>query len=554
MSDTNLPAEAGQTPAPRNVREYRAVESRLGIMDSDRFAHLGRVATVMAKAGLMPMSLTHAKQGNADNSPMVELPYEVVQARAFLIANQADLFQMDPNALAQCVSIVHGKLMYEGKLVHALISERLGIDLVYEFGRYDSAKRDILGERAADGEWLGDMPSSADDQGLGVRVIGTLPGELRPRTISGSVAMWHKGPKSPWGSANAWPRQLRYMGAREWCRAYKPSLLLGILTDDEVDEYEAGRQAGAIPASAPPILHAGFSDVRQAELLPPETPAPRKPRTTRAKAAESAPEPREVKEQIPHDSETGEILEGDDLPDHLKTDAKAVAQGGEVIIEGPAPAGVLHFLAGADALDAHGHRLTFKDGARWNTAKPSVDLPTYSELAEIPAKEEPAGNDAATAGAPSAEAEPASSGSATPASGGSPAETSASPPAEGEALPPEIDAYAAQVRTAQDFPTVKAALIVLQKTPLWKEMSNAEADEVRWNTWDLMEASGLAAKVDPAADVSAFRLWVEWCEDPEQIDAMLSKLESHPEFQAKPDATKENIRAATKARLTRLEP
>jgi hypothetical protein len=112
---------------------------------------------------------------------------EVVQARAYLVANQAELWKADPMAVAQCTSIVHGKLMYEGKLVHGIISARLGIDLLYEFGRYDIKTRDIVGTRDPEtGAWTGEMPGP-DDQALGVRVIGTLPGETLPRTISGSV-------------------------------------------------------------------------------------------------------------------------------------------------------------------------------------------------------------------------------------------------------------------------------------------------------------------------------------------------------------------------------
>jgi len=539
--DPNAGQQLTTQPAPRQVREYRVVENALGIMDTARFEHLGRVATVLAKAGLMPDSLT--MEGDAQNRK--PLPYETVQARAFLIANQADLFGMDPNALAQCVSIVHGKLMYEGKLVHALISAKLGVDLDYQFGRYDAAKRDILGHYDEHGEWVGDMPTALDDQGLGVRVLGTLPGERKPREIAGSVAMWHKGPKSPWGNPTAWPRQLRYMGAREWCRAYKPSLLLGILTDDEVDEYDLGRQAGAIAPAAPQTLHAGFSDVRPAQLLPPE-PAQRKPRGARAKAA---PEP--AQEIPPHDPTTGEILGGDDLPDSLKAEAK----DGEVIQGGPAPAGVLHFLASDTELDGHGNRRTYKGGQPWNTAKPSANLPTYAALTPPPQEEEPAGNDAGTDGAQNAEPEPDSSDSATPASGASAEETSASPPADDEPapLPPEIKAYAAEVRDAQDFKVVKAALLALQKTQLWKEMSNEEADEVRFNTWDIMVETGLAAKLQPHEDVSVYRLWLEWQEDPEIIERTLAKLEDHPEFAGKPEQTKENIRGVTKARLQRLE-
>jgi hypothetical protein len=52
---------AAAPPLARALREYKTVEHVQGIMDSARFEHLGRVATVMARSGLMPMSLTHYK-------------------------------------------------------------------------------------------------------------------------------------------------------------------------------------------------------------------------------------------------------------------------------------------------------------------------------------------------------------------------------------------------------------------------------------------------------------------------------------------------------------
>lgn len=526
------------TPAPRAVREYRVVESALGIMDTARFEHLGRVATVLAKAGLLPESLTH--EGPKDSRKV--LPYETIQARAFLIVNQADLFQMDPNALAQCCSFVHGKLMYEGKLVHALVSAKLGLDLTYEFGLYDPVARDIRGTYQEDEDgplWVGEMPTKADDQALAVRVSGILPGERRRRQIAGSVGMWHKGPSSPWGNAQAWPRQLRYMGAREWVRAHKPSLLLGILTDDEVDDYEMGRQAGAIAAPAPQMLHSGFSDPRPAELLPPAPqPEPATPaKRTRGKAAQKAAEP-----LPPHNPDTGEVIEGtatttpapavESQPEPEVTTTQ-VAEEVDVIAEGFPEVDEIYHLDG-DAWTGDGKRDTYKNGKPFSSASRAAGYLIYDDHAGVLGSEEK------TAAEQISHVEQAPEPAAE--------EDEPAPPP----LSPEVLAYADAIKAAPDFQTVKATLAAFQKTQTWKDMSNDDADEVRWNTWDIMVRTGLAAKVNPADDVSAFRLWIEWQEDPEMIERTLSKLEEHPDFKAKPDATKENLRGATKARLERL--
>ena len=49
------------------------------------------------------------------------------------------------------------------------------------------------------------------------------------------------------------------------------------------------------------------------------------------------------------------------------------AEAGDVILEGKAPAGVVHFLADAPALGPDGKRATFKDGERFSSAKPSAN-------------------------------------------------------------------------------------------------------------------------------------------------------------------------------------
>lgn len=228
MTDT---AEAPSTAvATRPVREVRVVESPSAIMDTARFEHLGRVATVMAQAGLLPDSITRYKAKNeAGEDVMLWHDFETIRARAFLIASQADNWHADPHAVAQATSIVHGKLLHEGKLVHGIIEARLGVRLKYQFGTYDRQKRETI---------VGDLPP-ADDQSLGVLVSAQFDDEDEPRTISGSVAMWHTGAKGPWNKPDAWIRQLRYMGAREWARAHAPALLLGVVTDDEMTDYEA---------------------------------------------------------------------------------------------------------------------------------------------------------------------------------------------------------------------------------------------------------------------------------------------------------------------------
>lgn len=511
--------EQAQTPAPRSRISYTSVESAMGIMDTARFEHLGRVATVMARAGLLPDTLRKDDKGEW-------LPFEVVQARAYLVANQADLWHADPMAVAQCTSLVYGRLMYEGKLVHGIVSARLGVDLNYEFGVYNPRTRDI-DPMPADG--LG-----PDDQGLGVRVSGLIPGETTPRTIAGSVKMWHKGAKSPWATPEAWPRQLRYMGAREWTRAHKPSLLLGILTDDEVDEYQMARETGAIGAPPPQMLHAGFEDRRPAQIEQ----GPGKPRAARSR------KPPEPDTTVPTD-----LLDGDDIPPEGGARPTETAQSAEAkpatseaatdastaspepsppptepededsIADGaPQPDEVYH-LEGDTWNADNGRRETYKNGQPFSSAGRKAAHAIYLDHAPQPATE---------------------------------VEEGVGQEEEGDVLPKEFSDYITAVEAAGTWAEVKVAMATFYKTPLFVGMAAEQKNKIRADTWDALSEKGLKDLPDHASDVSAFRLWIEHQEDADAIRGTLRILEGEPSFETKEEPFKKAIREAVSDRLDRL--
>ena len=238
----------------------------------------------------------------------------------------------------------------------------------------------------------------------------------------------------------------------------------------------------------------------------------------------------------PHNPDTGEILEGDDLPASLKGEEVGTIQA----IEGPAPAGVVYILSGVPTKD--GKRPTFKDGKPFSSATDPSKFPCYDEHApEISPEVEPEGNDAGVAASPT-DSSSSSAGS--------------SPAPDDEQLPPELDGYITAVEAARDFPAVKAALKTLMATQFWKDISNEQANRIRANTWQTMaetaETDGWAIP-DPAKDASAFRLWIEAQDDADAVMTMLAALESQPDFASKPDAFKEQIRAAAQGRVDALE-
>lgn len=215
-----------EQPRQSNVR---VVENDIAVLDTAKFDHMWRIAKVMASGSLIPETLrTHKVGGN-----IVPLPPEVTAANCFLVVNQAVRWGMDPFAVAQCCSVVHGRLMYEGKLVAAVIQAKSKVRLRFEY-------------------------NDAANKALGVRVVGRLPGEDFDREISGTVADWEtSGNNSPWGKAGNWRRQLAYRGAREWARLHDPSALLGVYADDEFDEVP---EAKTIEAKPKPLLTSSFPE------------------------------------------------------------------------------------------------------------------------------------------------------------------------------------------------------------------------------------------------------------------------------------------------------
>lgn len=222
--------------APKQ-RQIIEVVDAVPLLDTSKFEHMQRIATGMARSTLIPDSLR--EEGTKDNKQ--ELPFERVAANCFLIVNQAVRWGLDPFSVAQAVSVVHGKLCYEGKLVAAVIQAKLGFNLHHHFVGEGEAMRVYLSDKLLTSE-----------------VVTTLkPGIRRPdmRLFDGSVSEWKtSGNGSPWSPKN-FVRMLIYRGTRDWCRIYEPALMLGVYTPDEMlDMSENARAVRAKEFSTPSIM------------------------------------------------------------------------------------------------------------------------------------------------------------------------------------------------------------------------------------------------------------------------------------------------------------
>lgn len=165
------------------------------IYDGQTFERMMQIAEVLANCELVPDCLRGDKNG--------KFPIEKARANCFLVTEQASRWGMSPFAVAQHASVVRGRLMWEGKLVAAVITAKMGITLDYTY--------------------------HGDGEKMSVIVSGILPGEVTPRTVGGTVTAWKT---DQWTVPN-YAQRLAYRGSREWCRRHAPAVMLGVYTDDE---------------------------------------------------------------------------------------------------------------------------------------------------------------------------------------------------------------------------------------------------------------------------------------------------------------------------------
>jgi hypothetical protein len=197
-----------------------------------------KLAEMMARGKLVPAHL--------HNSP----------GDCLMVVEQALRWQMSPFAVAQCTSVIQGKLMFEGKLVAAALNASgvLSSRLDYEFSGAN-------GQRA-------------------VTVRGTLRGETKPRDVTVFLqdakttnGMWVKQPD----------QQLVYAATRVWARRHAPEVMLGVYAPEEFDRAEAfaGTTLDAEP-EAPPLRAAAAATPRADRIAEkaPAYEAPPQPKQT----------------------------------------------------------------------------------------------------------------------------------------------------------------------------------------------------------------------------------------------------------------------------------
>lgn len=489
----------GRALAPTEGQRMRVyVEDAIPIFDTDSFEHMQRIATMMARAPLVPQAL----KGNS--------PEEAI-ANCFLVTNQARNWQMEPFAVAQCCSVVSGKLMYEGKLVAAVIRAKLGLDLHYW----------TTGEKGKD-----DFRVYASDQPFDQALVDQLaPGKtiLGKRIVDGSVGEW-KTTNEKWKSQP--DIQLRYRAARVWCRVFEPAVMLGVYTDDELDagwERRDARRDGGQPG--PKALSSGFGEEAT-------------PRAIEGKAVEVRRDEPQAEEE-PHDPATGELL-----GDGSGTAAPELQETQEEITSGHAGPGEVYLLAGDPPPTDEHRRKTYKDGQPFSAVgEPgAAKLKVYGEHSPeaVPAEEESQDQEQAQeqtqdegGGAPAAESsEPAKE------------ETKADPAAPKG----DFGLYRTHLEAANGWLGVKQALRTLGKSDDWQAAEAEGQRMARLSAWERYEELG-DTSATPGTDVVLFRIWLETTPADADLSAAWKSLIRTEDYRKLPEERREELGGMVQAIL-----
>ena len=528
MSDTNLPAAAPQRQNVQNVQP---------MLDTARFEHFQRASSALMHSSILNESVRGANPQQCFSNLM-------------LVFDLSDRWKLPALSIAQGIAIVHNKVVYEGKLIAAMLDASLGVQLQYWW----TGERGALDYRI----YASDRPFAelAPPDATPAEQMDAINKMLRPgvqipgwRIIDGSVGEWRtfqkdgRSPNPAWTGA-ATQNQLAYRGAREWARRYEPAQMLGVYGDDEIDAITLRMEArdvtpvatglsGGFTKPAEPV-DAEVEEIQDANAAEPEKASEKAQEADPAPAAPKARgnrrKPADGKESAPAEATSGEPAPYFSDADHEEAYRLGMA-GTPMLRPDDCPEADWHklhaeWLRGAEEGD--GHQDPLGDGSD-------------SEGDDGDDTEAMGDDDAMDA---IAQAEP-DAVATTLEDHASDDDTSIE---DDDAL----DMFVAGLPDLGSWKAIKAGLNVASKTDAWKGSAASRIALVRAAAWNRM-AEIIAAgedKLDIINDLTAFRCWVETTDDVEAIQGSWMTLVHQPVYtNLEPDQQ----RALERAIMGRIE-
>lgn len=509
-------------PPPRPPRQN--VFHEIPLFDSAQFEHMLRIANAMARSTLMPEHLRGEVTGKGATRKFEPYEFEVVAANALIIVNLAMKWRADPLAVAQAVSIVHGKVVFEGKLIAAIIENAIGMPLEYEW--------------------------SGENMGRTIKVSGQRPTDKAPVSISGSAGDWQT--KDSQGQVNKqWTgasqdKLLAYRGAREWCRLYMPGLILGLYGADEFDAESV------IEHEAQPGIRTGFA----------------KPAAAAAPALEHKPGV-DVGAALAASAPKGEeVVVGVDLAAGADKHVEAAHPFSEEALTNlPATsyrAGPDGKVAGDDASEK-GEKID-TPAPHWTEQKENEGLQNALHRAVVDLNGLQDEVEKATGTRPEFAIDGAESADAAQEQLGAINREVDRLRGVLRSIPREVP-FEAIVSSLLDvlkpfktWDAIRANLSTFMKQPEAKKLTDEQRNRVYRETWGVvsrLNAALLEAQepmaVEPTTDMIAYRCALEACDDVEIVRHMWDTVTQSQLWFDQPAANSDKLRAATTARLEKLE-
>lgn len=234
------------------VRQPTSVQNIQPMLDTAKFEHFQRASKALMFSSILNGSIR-------GNSP------EQCFSNLMLIFDLSDRWKLPAISIAQGVAIVHDKVVYEGKLITAMLDASLGVRLQYwwQGDRGTPGYRIYISDRP-----FSELTSPTKDPADQIAEINKslTPGVQIPgwRLVDGSVEEWRtfqkdgRSPNPAWTGA-ATQNQLSYRGSREWARRFEPAQMLGVYGDDEIDTLTIQMQARDVTPARAPGLSGGFT-------------------------------------------------------------------------------------------------------------------------------------------------------------------------------------------------------------------------------------------------------------------------------------------------------
>lgn len=577
------------TQAPASVpavRERTDLMNTQPMLDSQKFEHFQRASKALMNSSILNPTIR-------GSSP------EQCFSNLMLIFDLSDRWKLPAVSIAQGISIVHDKIVYEGKLITAMLQASLGVHLQYWW----TGERGTTDYRI----YVSDRPFSelAPADATPAEQMDAINTLLRPgvqipgwRLVDGSVGDWRtfqkdqRTPNPAW-TGTASQNQLSYRGAREWARRYESAQMLGVYGDDEMEILTArviegptralpgGLSGGFTKPAEQPIEDAVIEDVKPVDDKAPETPAePEKPvedakpaatrRKAQAKAADGPSEgqKRDATDLKQRGEEASKRLA---VCESLADAARQAALWGNDNLEGLLAAGTTdeqrdYIRNGFEAGSAEAAR---EQGEAYDLGFAGTPIAEPEWLSGAPDAQKrwglikaewqrgaDEGTASMTTGADQTEGDDSEAEGDEPISGDDDdAGTFDEEQVDAGKPVTSLEAFMLRLGDLTTWAELKAGLSETAKSDDWKAATTDQQDIVRAQVWKRMRVlmeSGEAKALDVATDLTAFRCWVALEEDIEAIQGTWQHLVHQTVYTSlKPDQ-QGSLERATLARIQAL--